>query len=816
MQNGASAVIVGNFQITQEDALPWLRDRLAAGRGAFALTSRELMGWALANLHPTTLANTVNIPFSHNSHTNRLFWRVDSSTIIGRFYLMHMLCVRPEVTDFVIGSSCDYSFVPEMCPSGNVEAIADSDEYLVIEMQPRLHEAAFLRPGPLKSRQLAKSLSEWTTSVHRDNARHSLIFHADPLPAGIAQSVETSDAFIADVAHHLRNLPKPYRGHPYWHGAMAAFYDATGRKLDDVEWRYALGLPASRDWLTEWLLYRAKFALMGRPPNVMPWHPAWPDYQVALGELQLFFNNPKFRLLMLSNEPTAFTLALADGGERVRRFRCHPFLSSPPQRYAPLHGSFDLCLLELSESDMTEGGKLVDRIIPLMKGGGRIIVFVTNRRREDEENEFSLSVVFQSSRFIRPGVLPAELHFVPASRARWDARRGMFSLRVLMNKGGVLSVPLVAIGGAFCLFLSFIGNLDSFRRTRRVAPKGYTSSFIMRLIVDSPKASLAAAGVALRKRKEPMATEPTLLRPERDIKMPKTKYDRCFQLRDTIGLGSLGLLSNQLWYDDPHKFGAMLSRYQFIAKLLARSADVAEVGAGDAFGTRFVVREVADVTVYGSDPDLVEDIRARQDERWPLKGEIHDIVAKPLPRRHNAIFCLDLLDQTDTAELGRCLANLCASLTNNGVLIIGAICRPDTSLETVAAEVERMDVRELRPFLENYFDRVLMFSMIDNAVQPGLSSIADYVFGVCTEPNAEAGLTEGAELLDFGRYRPKREKSTLFEICEWKFGKGYFVRVTRPNTEPQRIDGFATTGDAARWIAEQAIDSVHPGRRNKE
>ena len=61
--------------------------------------------------------------------------------MMGRFYLMHMLCVRPEILDFVIGSSCDYSFIPEMCPSGNVEVIRDSDEYLVVELQPRRHEA---------------------------------------------------------------------------------------------------------------------------------------------------------------------------------------------------------------------------------------------------------------------------------------------------------------------------------------------------------------------------------------------------------------------------------------------------------------------------------------------------------------------------------------------------------------------------------------------------------------------------------------------------------------------------------------------------
>ena len=37
-------------------------------------------------------------------------------------------------------------------------------------------------------------------------------------------------------------------------------------------------------------------------------------------------------------------------------------------------------------------------------------------------------------------------------------------------------------------------------------------------------------------------------------------------------------------------------------------------------------------------------------------------------------------------------------------------------------------------------------------------------------------------------------------------GSGYYVRVTHPNTEPQRIEGFATVADAARWIGIQALD----------
>ena len=229
MQRGASAVISGNFQVARETALPWLTKRSAAAdKTTLALSARALISWGLGHLHPVTLANTMDVRLVHNSHSNRLFWRVDEHTILGRFYLMHALCIRPELTQFVVGSSFDYSFIPEMCPSGNIEAVTDSDEFLVVEMQPSEHELGLLRPGPADARTIAKSLSEWTTRVHRDNARHSLIFHAGELPLQLAADIAKADAFVAEIGSRLKRGPMPFRGHPYWLGAIAAFESWVG------------------------------------------------------------------------------------------------------------------------------------------------------------------------------------------------------------------------------------------------------------------------------------------------------------------------------------------------------------------------------------------------------------------------------------------------------------------------------------------------------------------------------------------------------------------------------------------------------------
>jgi hypothetical protein len=146
IEEGASAVQVGNFQLAEETAEPWLRQLFVGAGTPVALSPREVMHRALGCLHPVTVANIVNFPMCHNFHTNRLLWRVDNETLIGRFYLLHMICIRPERTDFVIGSSCDYSFVPEMCPSGNVAVLIQPARGYNLDPKATYHDPALVPP----------------------------------------------------------------------------------------------------------------------------------------------------------------------------------------------------------------------------------------------------------------------------------------------------------------------------------------------------------------------------------------------------------------------------------------------------------------------------------------------------------------------------------------------------------------------------------------------------------------------------------------------------------------------------------------------
>jgi hypothetical protein len=773
MCRGASAVVVGNFQVDEEEASPWLRNALKAAGRSLSLSPRELMRWALSHLHPATIANIVNVPLSHNSHTNRLFWRVDGTTVVGRFYLKHMICVRPELTDFHVEASCDYSFVPEMCPSGNVEAITDSDEYLVIEMQPRRHESAFLRPGPLRPKVLARSLAEWTTTTHRANAHSTLIFHAEDIPPRIDARIAEADAFVKKVEGSIRRKPQPHRGHPYWRGAMAAFRDATGHELDEEEWQYLLGMSPDTGWVHEWILWRAKNAVMGRAPRVFPWHPAWADFHSVMEELDPFLTDPSKRLLMMSNIPTVFTVALSDGGKRVHRLRCGPFLQRSPERYRSLDNHFDICLLELAENELLSADELLDRIAPMMKPNGAIVLSVFNGRTIVDARAFGPIVRNLGESFIRLDAVPEHVQYVSANPVRWGAYRSLANLRNLTRRWPVAGLPVLAISGGFLILLSGLGNLGRLLRSGQASPRGICSSFLVRLRVDrqgaasTPLHPSALAARARRKRRmaeklgqdseeydmdrEPLATSRARVAaasaPAEKVPPHSTgddgtrepQYNRCVEIKEKFGLTPLGLMTNQVWHDDPRRLTFLLARYKFVSKMLSGRHDVGELGCGDAFGSRIVLQEVGSLTVYDFDPVFIDDINSRQDERWPLKALVHDIVAGPLPDKHDGIYSLDVLEHISTHDEDAYLTNLRASLTGDGVLIIGSPSlesQPHASPLSKAGHINCKSGKELKELLDRYFNSVFIFSMNDEVVHTGFYPMAHYLFAVCSGPRS--------------------------------------------------------------------------------
>lgn len=221
----------------------------------------------------------------------------------------------------------------------------------------------------------------------------------------------------------------------------------------------------------------------------------------------------------------------------------------------------------------------------------------------------------------------------------------------------------------------------------------------------------------------------------------ESQYNDCLAVKEQIGVAELGLMTNQVWHDDPRRLAILLARYKFVAKMFSGRKEVAEVGCGDAFGTRIVQQEVGKVTAYDFDPVFVDDIANRQSSRWPIDARVHDALAGPLPQRYDGVYCLDVIEHIRAEDEGMFLGNLRDSLAESGVLIIGSPSRESQAYASPQSKAGHINCKrgsELKALLERYFENVFMFSMNDEVVHTGFFPMAHYLIAICCGSKAAA------------------------------------------------------------------------------
>src|SRR5215467_11235004 len=107
------------------------------------------------------------------------------------------------------------------------------------------------------------------------------------------------------------------------------------------------------------------------------------------------------------------------------------------------------------------------------------------------------------------------------------------------------------------------------------------------------------------------------------------QYQRTIEIAAEKGLTTLGLMTNQVWVDDPRHLVFTLARYKFVSKMLSGRKNVLEVGCADAFGTRLVQQEVKKLTATDFDHAFVDDVNRRMDPRWTFECKQHDLLTGP-------------------------------------------------------------------------------------------------------------------------------------------------------------------------------------------
>jgi IS1 family transposase len=75
-------------------------------------------------------------------------------------------------------------------------------------------------------------------------------------------------------------------------------------------------------------------------------------------------------------------------------------------------------------------------------------------------------------------------------------------------------------------------------------------------------------------------------------------------------------------------------------------------------------------------------------------------------------------------------------------------------------------------------------------------------------------MTDVVDMLEaFEAKRKRQQPKAVFDVERWRIGEGYYVTVSMPNSEPQKItDTFATEGEAWRWIRNESVVWLHEAK----
>jgi hypothetical protein len=762
IETGAGAVLAGNFQIIAEDAAPLLRQRLDLESHEIVLPPRDLVRWSLAHLHPATVANIVNFGLTHNAHSNRLFWRVDENCLIGRFYLMHPIAIHPETSDFVVGSSWDYSFVPELCPSGNIAALTDSDDYLVVELQRRDYEWENLRPGPVVAAELAKSLAEWTTDYHRRNVAQTVVFHAADRPADLAQFIARTDAFVENVRQSLVAPAFSHRRHPYWVGSIAVNRRRSHRPLGKEDWSFLLSEKASQPNSSR---RRVQAKLFGSPPEVTRLHPLWPDYRLPLKAFNDILSSHE-RVLLVAHDAEPFAPWVVGTAGDVVTLNSDHLLQLTHVQYSEIAGAFDVCVLLCGDAMLDQSDALIEHIGPLLKAKGRLILMATNSLSAADAAEFSRNFAAQAGRLLNRSVWIEDIQYVELSPHREIIRNAM--LRLAARNG---RTPFLAAAALPVALANYFANGTA--RISSTPPLGAWSSVCLTL-----RASEQAASYPVR-----FAREAALARAGLGAAQPTPAASEALQM--PVGLPTQSPQASSLWQNDEARLASHLAHYRFIAAVIGVRHDVAEYGCASPTGTRLILQQSRKMTLFDPRPLVVGDLQWRFQDDWRFEARLHDIVSKPLSRQADSAYCVDFLQYISRDEEDIFVRNLRDSLSRDfDFLLFGspsyglradnppdaqhtpgadtpvAIAAPlnhrDLSCRSTQrqpglsdepkladglaaanprsargqARVYRRTGAELKALMERFFQNVFVFSMVDDVAQPGIQQNAQHVFAL--------------------------------------------------------------------------------------
>jgi hypothetical protein len=492
--SGADAVLAGNFQMVQEATGPLFAAAHPRSGMALSVSPRALVRLALDWLHPATRACMARDAVAHDPRANRVFWRIGPATLLGRFYLMHMVAIRPQTVDVTIAGPCDYSFVPEFCPTGRIETFTDSDAYMVVEMQPVPAGSEAFRPGALDSATMAGSLKEWVTAQHRRNAAHPIVYHGAEAERGTAQAIDESARWTAETDRLLGPSVRSHRHHPYWAGALDHHHATALYPVDWAALEAILGpgaVPESPGAMRQ--------RLLGRMPLPRPWHPHWADFRVLRARLATLAAGRS--LLIVSAEAGRVRAHLMEaarsaGALDVVHLEPEDVLTTPLEGgHVTAPGSlrrFDAALVIVRRADADVLRKVSDAVTNLLADNAHVVLALSDLSDADARAVAAVDVEAAVEQ-MGPALRMKRMETVPAPRWRIASQAEMMvRARAVMASRGISTQLRHLAVGIVCAGLGMAANFICQRQAAGDGRKPCSTALLHLIRGEQPSATDSA------------------------------------------------------------------------------------------------------------------------------------------------------------------------------------------------------------------------------------------------------------------------------------------------------------------------------------
>jgi len=219
---------------------------------------------------------------------------------------------------------------------------------------------------------------------------------------------------------------------------------------------------------------------------------------------------------------------------------------------------------------------------------------------------------------------------------------------------------------------------------------------------------------------------------ESETKEPQ--YQVCLDLVKDKPATALGLMTNQVWHDDPKRLVFVLSRYKFVAKMLSGVESALEVGCADAWGSRIVQQEVGSLTVSDFDPVFIKDVENRMEDDWKMDTLVHDMLVGPVEKKFDAAYLVDVIEHIEEKDEERFVGNIVGSLNERGVCIVGTPSIESQAYASPPSKAGHVNCKNgpgLKGLMQKFFHNVFLFSMNDEVIHTGFHPMAHYLWTVC-------------------------------------------------------------------------------------